>query len=175
MLADGVSVGSDLLDDAVARILRVKLQVAPASQGSNRALPSHGTNGGEASACRASLGPQERRNAKERRGLCSPSIRGQALAGIALLGPLADASRHQLGCWMLDGKPEESVTIAAALSDALLTSPHARRKPLRPSTSPIDEDTRRDRRRSECGGAIGRCGHLRGRELAAERRGALPR
>lgn len=36
---------------------------------------------------------------------------------IALIGPLGDAARDQLGCWMLDGRPEDSVTVRAALED----------------------------------------------------------
>ena len=38
---------------------------------------------------------------------------------IALVGPLADSAENMLGSWSLDGKPEEVVTLRAALAERL--------------------------------------------------------
>lgn len=42
-----------------------------------------------------------------------------AAGTVALVGPLAEASWDQLGCWVMDGKPEDTVTVRAALQEAL--------------------------------------------------------
>ena len=39
------------------------------------------------------------------------------LRSIALIGPLADAPHDQLGCWVLDGKAEDSITVLGAMRD----------------------------------------------------------
>lgn len=38
---------------------------------------------------------------------------------LAVIGPLADASADQLGCWVFDGRPEDSITPLRALREAL--------------------------------------------------------
>jgi len=41
------------------------------------------------------------------------------ISSVAVIGPLADAPRDQLGTWCFDGKPENSVTPLAALREVL--------------------------------------------------------
>src|SRR5690606_31527711 len=41
---------------------------------------------------------------------------------LALIGPLADDGKNQLGCWALDGKASESVTLREALTRRLRTT-----------------------------------------------------
>lgn len=41
------------------------------------------------------------------------------LKNVAVIGPLADAGTDQLGCWVLDAKPSETITPLAALKTAL--------------------------------------------------------
>jgi beta-glucosidase len=38
---------------------------------------------------------------------------------VAVIGPLADSPRDQMGCWTMDGKPEDSVTPLAAIKSLL--------------------------------------------------------
>lgn len=46
-------------------------------------------------------------------------LRAEGLRRVAVVGPMADAARDQLGCWMLDGKAEDAITPLAALRGAL--------------------------------------------------------
>lgn len=41
------------------------------------------------------------------------------ISSVAVIGPLADAPRDQLGTWVFDGKPENSVTPLTAIKDVL--------------------------------------------------------
>ncbi len=42
-----------------------------------------------------------------------------SIGSIAVIGPLADSPRDQLGCWTMDGRPEDAVTPLAALREKL--------------------------------------------------------
>ena len=42
-----------------------------------------------------------------------------SLSRIAVIGPLADAGQGQLGCWALDGDPEDAVTPLEAIREAI--------------------------------------------------------
>jgi beta-glucosidase len=46
-------------------------------------------------------------------------LNGNALGRLAVIGPLADDAKSQLGCWSLDGDAEDTVTPLEALRDAL--------------------------------------------------------
>jgi beta-glucosidase len=63
---------------------------------------------------------------------------------ILLLGPFADDAQEQLGCWVFDGKPEDSVTLYQALqaragSGAQVTYLRALKDGLDESTAAVDE------------------------------------
>ena len=45
-------------------------------------------------------------------------LQKKELQHVAVIGPFADAGEDQLGCWVLDAKPEDSVTPLAALKEA---------------------------------------------------------
>lgn len=46
-------------------------------------------------------------------------LAADSIGRVAVIGPLADAGHEQLGCWMLDGQADESVTPLQALRAAL--------------------------------------------------------
>jgi beta-glucosidase len=46
-------------------------------------------------------------------------LQEDSLSRIAVIGPLADAGKGQLGCWALDGDPEDAVTPLEAIREAL--------------------------------------------------------
>lgn len=113
-LLDSGAVKEKTIDEAVERILRVKLRFA---------LPNN-------SAAETSSTPTEanleigRKLARQSMVLLKNEkktlpLDSKKLKRIAVIGPLADAARDQLGCWMLDGKPEEAITPAAAIKQAL--------------------------------------------------------
>ncbi|TWT47543.1 glycoside hydrolase family 3 N-terminal domain-containing protein [Botrimarina hoheduenensis] len=111
-LIEAGALETDLIDDAVRRVLRVKFQYAMDDQRKQLSSTLE-----ERRACALALATQSvvlLKNDSERLPL-DPNKPGK----IALIGPLADAARDQLGCWMLDGKAEEAVTLAAALREAI--------------------------------------------------------
>lgn len=104
------------IDEAVERILRTKLHYA---------LPTE-----DASFASASSEPTEeslevsRKLARQsmvllKNAAATLPLDASKLKKVAVMGPLADAARDQLGCWMLDGKAEEAVTPAAAIEEVL--------------------------------------------------------
>lgn len=116
LVADG-QVEMAFLDDAVKRVLRVKLQVAvPRNAASNgKTLPSQD----------ASVAQQIAREVATKSVVLLKNednilpLDHSKLSRIALIGPMIDAGRDQLGCWMLDGKAEEAVTLLSALRSEL--------------------------------------------------------
>ena len=107
---------ADQLDDAVRRVLRTKLRFAleedPGTIVASEREPS------------ADSLETARRLARESIVLLKNDnrvlpLQREAVSKVAVIGPLADAARDQLGCWMLDGKPEEAITPLAALRSAL--------------------------------------------------------
>ncbi|MGL4511649.1 MAG: glycoside hydrolase family 3 N-terminal domain-containing protein [Lacipirellulaceae bacterium] len=105
----------ELIDDAVRRVLRVKFEYALVP------IPARGDDAGLAPTKESiSLA---RRIARESMVLLKNDggvlpLDSMKLKRVAIVGPLADAARDQLGCWMLDGKVEESVTPRGGLVEA---------------------------------------------------------
>lgn len=115
LVAEGV-VAEDMMDDAVRRILRIKLRLNLFDKP-------------YADADRAELLAAE--HLQVARELAQQSIvllknddnvlplQKDQLNYVAVVGPLADAAKDQLGTWVMDAKHEESVTPLAALREAL--------------------------------------------------------
>ncbi len=130
-LIENKKISPKLLDDAVARIIRVKLHVAPTPAD---VKPS---------------GPPDDAAREIARSIARQSIvllkndsqtlplDARKLKQVAVIGPLADAQRDQLGCWTLDGKAEESITPLAGLKEAL--SGKAEVKFVKALESSVDE------------------------------------
>jgi len=114
------AVPEPLLDDAVRRVLELKHRLGLFER------PYV-----EAPAASVALSPRHRELARRaarrsvvllKRGDALLPL-GAGLRSVAVVGPLADAPREQLGCWAFDGAPEQSVTLLAALRERL--GPHA--------------------------------------------------
>lgn len=101
------------LDDAVRRILRIKFRYAKNTESTYEDLPGPTEKGLEVA----------RRLTRQSMVLLKNDgtlpLDRESLKRVAVIGPLADAGRDQLGCWMLDGKGEETITPLAALRSAL--------------------------------------------------------
>ncbi|MGI9458333.1 MAG: beta-glucosidase BglX [Aeoliella sp.] len=100
------------VDDAVRRVLRLKVDVAPRCE-SDEAVKL--------------LSPKYKEAARE---LARQSVvllkndgvlplDANKLGKIAVIGPMADAPQQQLGCWALDGEEGDSVTPLAELRERL--------------------------------------------------------
>lgn len=124
-LAGQGAVELPIIDDAVRRILRLKLDLAAtaenAATGEKSELPG-------AIATSELLRPRSlelaRRVARESMVLLKNEgdvlpLRRERLRRVAVIGPMADASLSQLGCWAVDGRAADSITPLAALQDAL--------------------------------------------------------
>ncbi|WP_197531336.1 glycoside hydrolase family 3 N-terminal domain-containing protein [Posidoniimonas corsicana] len=115
-LAEQVRAGGlseSLIDEAVSRILTLKLRLnlgerAEAQRGESR-LTKHSRRVARELACRSLV------LLKNEGGLLPLDASGDRR--VAVIGPLADAPGEQLGCWMLDGREDESVTPLASLRD----------------------------------------------------------
>lgn len=103
----------EAVDEAVRRILRVKMELA--------------TPRDAATSLWALLRPRSlelaRRAARESIVLLKNEeetlpLHHDKLRRIAVIGPLADAPLSQLGCWSVDGNAEDTITPIAALRDA---------------------------------------------------------
>ena len=116
LVQDG-SVPTILLDEAVLRILMLKLRLGlmdhpytkpdafgPLLAPANRALARE-------MATQATVLLQNRQNALP--------LSAEKLENIAVIGPLADDPYEQLGTWVFDGKPENSITPLQALRERL--------------------------------------------------------
>ena len=104
-----------LIDDAVRRILRIKLRLglferpyAEAERQAEILCSEHREAARKAARESCVLLKNE--------GLLPLS---PATARVAVVGPLADRGRDQLGCWVIDGRGEEAVTPLAALQERL--------------------------------------------------------
>lgn len=136
-LLDEGQMEAALIDDAVRRILRVKLQVALPTPGDRPAdgdEPSKPT--AESLALAEELATQSIVLLKND-GLLP--LAPADLKRIAVIGPLADAARDQLGCWMLDGRESEARTPLAAIRDAV--GPQVQVDYVQALDSPIDDQT----------------------------------
>ncbi|WP_197526406.1 glycoside hydrolase family 3 N-terminal domain-containing protein [Botrimarina colliarenosi] len=112
-LIESGAVSTAALDDAVLRVLRVKLRFAMPRDEQPRPAGSQ-----------ASPRETARQLARESCVLLKNEaqtlpLTPSELKRVAVIGPLADAARDQLGCWMLDGNPDEAVTVLSALKQAL--------------------------------------------------------
>lgn len=106
---------TDQIDDAVRRILRIKSRLGlfdnPYFEQDQQSVLVNPDN--LACAKQAAL---ESCVLLENDG-CLP-IGSESVHSLAVIGPLADAADDQMGCWVVDGKPEDVVTPLAALRDA---------------------------------------------------------
>ncbi len=106
------TVPRERLDDAVRRVLRAKfaLEASPATL--TRFAP-----------LQAPSLELARQAARQSVVLLKNSgqlpLNPAALKRVAVIGPLADAPQQQLGCWVLDSKPEDSITPLAELRERL--------------------------------------------------------
>lgn len=112
LVQDGV-VAESQIDDAVRRVLRMKLLMARSAETEPAGVspPTDATRAVSRELARQSCVLLKNDNLLP--------LDPAAIKRIAIIGPLADAPRDQLGCWMLDGKPEEAVTLASALRQRL--------------------------------------------------------
>jgi beta-glucosidase len=113
-LVEEGGVSEAAIDDAVRRILRVKLDLAPAPETSL----SHSMQMRPRSLELARKLARESLVLLKNDGGALP-LDKDALTRIAVVGPLADAPKSQLGCWALDGDPEDSVTPLEAIREAV--------------------------------------------------------
>ncbi|QDT69083.1 Periplasmic beta-glucosidase precursor [Planctomycetes bacterium MalM25] len=102
-----------IIDDAVQRVLTVKLHFASPGR-----RPSAGPSppGPDPTTIARELAKQSCVLLKNEGKTLPIDSEGHR---IAVIGPLADQARDQLGCWMLDGKEADTITPLAALRDAL--------------------------------------------------------
>jgi len=113
-LVEKGAISQAAIDDAVRRILRVKLQLLPLSE--------------SAASRNALMRPRSlevaRRLARESLVLLKNEgdvlpLKIDSIQRIAVVGALADDPKSQLGCWAPDGDAEDTVTPLEALRDAL--------------------------------------------------------
>ena len=102
------------IDDAVRRILRVKLQIA-----STHSKPDEA----QATLLRPSNLEAARKLARQSMVLLKNQeqtlpLELNSISKIAVVGPLADAPQSQLGCWVLDAKQGDTITPLAAIQQA---------------------------------------------------------
>ena len=112
LLEDG-RIDLDLIDDAVARILRVKFELGLFERPYTDpvALPPIANDEALATAKQAAL--QSVVMLTNEHHVLPLEVR--KLGSIALIGPLADAPYEQLGTWIFDGDPQYSVTPLEAI------------------------------------------------------------
>lgn len=117
MLVEQGELQEETIDEAVERVLRVKIAVAlPPEPPAPPAPPPLSAPTEQSLALARKLARQSVVLLKNDDLL---PLDAAKLKRVAVIGPLADAPRDQLGCWMLDGRPEEAVTPLAALREAL--------------------------------------------------------
>ena len=116
LIAEG-AIDESLIDDAVSRILRVKFDLGLFDRPyvDPSAVPSKS--------------PEEIREITKQAAIQSvvmlkndesvlPLDRGQ-IDSVAVIGPLADRPYEQLGTWVFDGDPEQTVTVVRGIRDLL--------------------------------------------------------
>jgi beta-glucosidase len=113
LIADG-KLDMALVDDAVARILRIKFRLG---------LFDHPYVREERPSVLLAPAHREAARAMARESCVLLKNDGAlplppSVKRLAVIGPLADAGAEQLGCWSLDGRGEDSVTPLAALREA---------------------------------------------------------
>ncbi len=116
------------IDDAVRRVLRLKLELAAAEpEPANKTMPAS-VAPATADATSKLLRPRSlelaRRAARESIVLLKNDgetlpLQRELFQKVAVIGPLADAPLSQLGCWAVDGRAEDAITPLDALREAL--------------------------------------------------------
>jgi beta-glucosidase len=116
-LVEGGRLSIDVIDSAVANILRVKFRLGLFEEpGSKRdRLPPLLDADALATAKAAAL--QSVVMLRNQDGVLP--LRAEGLAKVAVIGPLADAPHEQLGTWVFDGDPACTVTPLRAIKDLL--------------------------------------------------------
>ncbi len=131
-LLESGQLSNKTLDEAVARVLRVKFTVAIAPENASKKIAESNDRGDskqylskkDLSSTTILLSEPSQEIARElsRKSIVLLKNEGNLLPltakeknKIALIGPLSHASRDQLGCWMLDGRVSEAITLAEAL------------------------------------------------------------
>lgn len=113
------------IDDAVRRLLRLKLELAAQPTEPTKLSPVATATAGATSDL---LQPRSlelaRRAARESIVLLKNDdatlpLQRERLQKVAVIGPLADAPLSQLGCWAVDCRAEDSITPLDALREAL--------------------------------------------------------
>lgn len=116
-LVDEGALNESTIDAAVLRVLTVKLRFATPSRrppaDPSQPKPDPSTTARKLSQQSCVL----LKNSNQ-----TLPIRDGSVKRVAVIGPLADKARDQLGCWMLDGKEAESITPLAALREAFAGS-----------------------------------------------------
>lgn len=129
-LADLVGQGSvdqAAIDDAVRRVLRLKLELAatePPIEATKHASVPPVATGSTSKLLRPRSLDLARRAARESIVLLKNDgetlpLQRERLQKVAVIGPLADAPLSQLGCWAVDGRAEDAITPLDALREAL--------------------------------------------------------
>lgn len=113
LVRDGV-VGMDQIDGMVRRVLELKQALGLFSEPEPLPGSSADLSADQLDVCR-NLARQSLVLLKNNVDLLPLDPAG--LKSVALLGPLADAPAEQLGTWVFDGRPEDSVTPLQALRD----------------------------------------------------------
>jgi beta-glucosidase len=114
LVADGV-LPVELIDEAVRRILRIKLRLGLFDDPYRRG-PGEDLLLAEEHLAAARQAARESCVLLKNDGLLPLS---EGIGRLAVVGPLADAGRDQLGCWAMDGRSDDSCTPLAALRMAL--------------------------------------------------------
>lgn len=102
------------IDDMVRRVLALKLSLGLFEDGGDPPSPEVGSGADRLEVCRE-LARQSVVLLKNEHQILP--LRRDNLTSIAVLGPLADAPAEQLGTWVFDGEPADSVTPLQALRD----------------------------------------------------------
>lgn len=113
LVASG-DVSTTLLNDAVARILHTKFLVAFPN---NRSKPTITAPSEESLSVAKQLAAKSVVLLKNKENSLPLDVK--AIKRIAFIGPMVNSERDQLGCWVLDGKSEDSVTLEGGLRDVL--------------------------------------------------------
>ncbi|XSG73818.1 beta-glucosidase BglX [Herpetosiphon llansteffanensis] len=113
-LVESGAISHDLIDDAVRRVLRIKFRLGLFNQPYANAAATESLVAADHLAL-------ARQIAKESCVLLSnkETLPLKQQTKVAIVGPLADHAADQLGCWVFDGKPEDSQTPLQAIRGLL--------------------------------------------------------
>ncbi|MEN1680087.1 MAG: glycoside hydrolase family 3 N-terminal domain-containing protein [Planctomycetota bacterium] len=104
-------VAEERVDDAVRRVLKLKAELAERETRAKEWAPTAASREVAREAVRQSV------VLLKNDGVLP--LAEKKLSRVAVIGPMADAPKQQLGCWALDGRPDDSVTPLAALTERL--------------------------------------------------------